>query len=292
MIAQQADEGNGRNRWERNRSYPVGNSQAGWSGISYDVLMAELNDVNVTRFEQARAYGVHLLTASGIVPALLAAIEISADRPRPVLIFGLLAAAVGIDAIDGPLARAWGIKVRANLIDGRKIDDIVDYITYTFIPLLLVWRMGWLPHPAAAWIAPALLASLLGFANVSAKQESAGFFVGFPSYWNIWAIYAGIVHSWWGGWPNVVMIVLLTLLTVLPVRFIYPNLAPWPWRKPVIIGGIVWAGILVVMMPFYPRVPIWLMAVSLVYPVLYAAISVYLDRQERLRQSGEPAPMS
>lgn len=32
---------------------------------------------------------------------------------------------------------------------------------------------------------PALLASLLGFANVGAKDEAAGYFRGFPSYWNI-----------------------------------------------------------------------------------------------------------
>ena len=30
-------------------------------------------------------------------------------------------------------------------IDGRTIDDIVDYLTFTFIPMLLVWRMGWVP---------------------------------------------------------------------------------------------------------------------------------------------------
>lgn len=244
--------------------------------------MNERSDVSASHFERIRANSVHLLTASGIVPALLAAIEIAGNQPRPVLVFGLLAVAVIIDAIDGPLARMWQTKVHAGFIDGRKIDDIVDYITYTFIPLLLVWRMGWVPDPAAAWVAPAMLASLLGFANVSAKEEEAGFFVGFPSYWNIWAIYAGIAHAWWGGWPNAVMIVVLSLLTVMPVRFIYPNLAPPPWRKPVIIGAILWTGLLIAMMPFYPRVPIWLMAISLIYPLFYVVISVYLDRGRRL----------
>lgn len=241
--------------------------------------MDELTAAGATQFQRVRAYGVHLLTASGIIPALLAAIEIAAAQPRPVLVFGLLAAAVVIDAIDGPLARAWDTKSRANLIDGRKIDDIVDYITYTFIPLLLVWRMGWVPEPAAAWVAPAMLASLMGFANVSAKEEEAGFFVGFPSYWNIWAVYAGIVHTWYGGWPNAVVLVLLALLSVLPVRFVYPNRAPRPWRIPVIIGAILWAGLLIAMMPYYPGAPLWLVAISLIYPALYVVLSAHLDRR-------------
>jgi hypothetical protein len=40
--------------------------------------------------------------------------------------------------------------------------------------------MGWVQEATAAWIAPALVTNL-GFANVRAKQESAGFFLGFPS---------------------------------------------------------------------------------------------------------------
>ncbi len=236
---------------------------------------------SVTQFEQMRGYGVHLLTAFGIVPALLATMEITSDQPRPALIFALLAAAVVIDAIDGPFARRWKIKTSAHRIDGRKIDDIVDYLTYTFIPLLLVWRMGWVCEPAAAWVAPAMLASLLGFANLSAKEEEAGFFLGFPSYWNIWAIYAGVVHAWWGGWLNTVVLVLLTFLTVLPVRFIYPNLAPEPWRKPILIGGVLWGAILIAMMFVYPRVPLWLVGVSLIYPILYVGASAHLDVRHR-----------
>jgi phosphatidylcholine synthase len=44
-------------------------------------------------------------------------------------------------------------------IEGRTIDDIVDFLTYTFVPLLLMWRMEWLPPPAEVWVIPALMAS-------------------------------------------------------------------------------------------------------------------------------------
>ena len=69
--------------------------------------------------------------------------------------------------------------------------------------------MGWLPGSAnghdgfdlsLAWVAPAMMASLLGFANTGAKDEAAGFFLGFPSYWNLYAYYAGYWSTHGGAW--------------------------------------------------------------------------------------------
>ena len=163
-------------------------------------------------------------------------------------------------------------------IDGRTIDDIVDYLTFTFIPLLLLWRMGWVPAPAAAWIAPALVTSLLGFANVGAKQESSGFFLGFPSYWNVYALYAGIACARWGPWLPGLGVLVFAALTVMPVRFVYPNLAPRPWRAWIIGGAIAWTAVLAAMLPAYPRASGGMLALSLVYPVFYFAVSAHLDR--------------
>jgi phosphatidylcholine synthase len=228
-----------------------------------------------------RGYAVHLLTASGVVCAFLATAEVCAPAPRPRVVFLWLALQVLIDAVDGPLVRAWHVKRVVPNIDGRRIDDIVDYLTYTFIPLLLIWRMGWVPQPAGAWVAPAMVASLFGFANTAAKDEAGGFFLGFPSYWNLVAVYAGILHAFAGAWPPAVVIVVLTFLTVLPVRFVYPNLAPAPWRVPTLVGSVIWAALLAWMMVDYPTPPEWLLAVSLVYPVYYVLLSVRLDVSAR-----------
>ena len=181
-------------------------------------------------------YAVHLFTALGIVPVFLAMAEVCSPVPEPRLVFLYLAIQVLIDAFDGPLARAVHIKHSAPRIDGRTIDDLVDYLSYTFVPLMLVWRMGWVPQPGAAWVVPAMVASLFGFANKGAKDEHAGFFLGFPSYWNVVAFYAGLWYAAAGPWPGAVVIVATTILTVLPVRFIYPNLAPRPWKWPIMIG--------------------------------------------------------
>ena len=228
-----------------------------------------------------RGWSVHLLTASGVLVAFQAAAEICAAETDPRRVFAWLGLAVLIDAADGPLARRWRVKQTVPHIDGRTIDDIVDYLTFTFIPLLLLWRMRWVPEPAAVWIAPALVTSLLGFANVGAKEESSGFFLGFPSYWNVYAFYAGIACARWGPWLPGLGVLALAALTVMPVRFIYPNLAPPPWRVPVVAGALVWTVLLILVLPAYPRPAAVLVAASLVYPLFYVVLSAHLDRRRR-----------
>ena len=230
----------------------------------------------MSRVAWAKAHAVHLYTASGVVLAFFAAAEIVSPTPDPRIVFLLFAGTVLIDASDGPLARAWEVKRFAPTIDGRTIDDIVDYLTYTFLPLLLVWRMGWLPEPGALWVLPALLASLFGFANTGAKDEDAGFFLGFPSYWNVIALYAGILFHLYGPWVNAAMLLALAGLTLAPVGFIYPNLAPRPWKVPVLLGALLWLGLLFALVAYFPRPPEWLFWLSLVYPALYTALSIHL----------------
>src|SRR5688500_3407743 len=235
---------------------------------------------------RARAYAVHLLTASGIVAAFLAVAELLDEAPDERVVFAWLVVAVLLDAADGPLARAWDVKRFAPDIDGRAIDDLVDYLTFTFIPLLLVWRMGWVPFApgllGAAWIVPSLLASLLGFANVGAKDEAAGYFRGFPSYWNIAAFYAGLAFYGFGEtgqWLNGLVLLALAALTVSPVRFLYPNLAPRPWKLPVMLGAVAWLAVLLGMLLVYRRAPGWVVGVSLIYPAFYVTPSVLVAPQ-------------
>jgi phosphatidylcholine synthase len=226
------------------------------------------------------AWAVHLYTASGVVFALLATLELFAPRPDPRWVFFWLAIAVLIDATDGPLARRYEVKRHLPQISGRTIDDLVDYLTFTFIPLLLIYRMDWVPEPHLLFIVPALITSLLGFANSGAKDER-GFFLGFPSYWNIVAFYAGINAAFELELLNGVILLALAVLTLMPVGFIYPNLAPPRWRGWILAGAVVWFCILLTMLPSYPRPPLWLIALSLVYPIFYSAVSITEYRKLR-----------
>ena len=82
--------------------------------------------------------------------------------------------------------------------DGGKLDDIVDYLTYVFVPALFVWRAVLVPDKWTMPVAAAmLLSSAYGFSRKDAKTADH-FFTGFPSYWNVVVFYllvAGL-SSW------------------------------------------------------------------------------------------------
>lgn len=221
------------------------------------------------------AWAVHFYTASGIVFALLATLELCRPAPDARQVFIWLAIAVLIDATDGPLARRAQVRTLLPYISGRTIDDIVDYLTFTFIPMLMIVRMGWVSQPMLLFVIPPLLASLLGFANTGAKDEAGGFFLGFPSYWNIVAVYLGIAAAHGLLLLNGIILLALAVLTVVPVGFIYPNLAPRRWKAAIMIGAYAWLASVIAMFPQYPDPPLWLVWLSLAYPAFYTAVSLY-----------------
>ena len=69
--------------------------------------------------------------------------------------FFLMMVATAIDATDGWLARKARVKEVLPGFDGAALDNLIDFQTYTTLPLLLIWRAGLLPGeprvaPAAA----------------------------------------------------------------------------------------------------------------------------------------------
>jgi phosphatidylcholine synthase len=248
--------------------------------------MTETAPAPAPPWKRLAAYGVHVYTASGLAFAALAMLEVCQPSPDARLVFIWLVIAVAIDATDGFLARRLDVKKNAPTVDGRKIDDIVDFLTFTFIPLVLVARMGWVPDPALLWIGPPLVASVLGFANVGAKDEEGGFFLGFPSYWNILAFYLGMAFHLYGPWPNAIVLLVFTVLTLAPVGFIYPTLAPRALRPVMIIGGVAWVLLGIWALPYFPNPPLWLWLATLVYPVFYTVVSLVAFARHKAAQAG------
>src|SRR5919201_1935110 len=95
----------------------------------------------------------------------------------------------------------------------------IDFLTYAALPLLLLWRAQVLPAGQEGWLLVPLLASAYGFCQVSAKTDD-GFFLGFPSYWNLVAFYLYALRP-----PDAVALGLLlgfAVLTFVPSRYLYP----------------------------------------------------------------------
>ena len=113
---------------------------------------------------------MHVLTASGAVLAFLATLAVFAGDVRAAFLW--LFAAVIVDAADGWLARLARVSERLPRVSGARLDDLVDYLTYVFVPMLIVWAARLLPPAwAPAVIAVVLVASAVGFARDAAKTD-------------------------------------------------------------------------------------------------------------------------
>ena len=145
--------------------------------------------VMATQGARAAAVAVHVYTATGVVLALLM-VHFSYQGDVEAVLWLFLAAMV-VDGTDGMLARRLHVKTVVPNFDGALLDNIVDYITYAFAPMVLLWANGYLPDGAAGGVVAAipLLASCYQFCRTDAKTDDH-FFLGFPSYWNVVAFYA------------------------------------------------------------------------------------------------------
>jgi phosphatidylcholine synthase len=220
------------------------------------------------------AWGVHALTASGAVLALLALAAI--HRGRYAEAFGWMAVALAIDSIDGTLARAVGVKRVLPTVDGARLDDVVDYLNYTLVPLALIYASGRLPsHLGLPVVAFVLLASAYGFAQTDAKT-SDGYFKGFPSYWNIVAFYLHALDT--PQWFAAAALVLFGILVFVPTYYLYPSRGP-RFRTITIALGVVWAITALVILARLDDAPRSLVWASLLYPAYYLGLSVYLTHR-------------
>ena len=78
------------------------------------------------------AWLVHAYTASGVVLAFLMFVAVmEGDTVRALWLFLV---AMVVDGTDGMLARWVQVKRHVPWFDGALLDNIVDYITYAFMP--------------------------------------------------------------------------------------------------------------------------------------------------------------
>jgi phosphatidylserine synthase len=139
-----------------------------------------------------RAWLVHLYTSLGLICAFFAFGAILNHNARAAFI--ALAVAMVIDATDGTLARAWKVKVWAPTFDGRKLDDITDYLTYAFIPLFFAWQFQLVSRPGVIVLFICIITAAYGFCNESAKTRD-GYFTGFPNFWDLVIFYLFLMKT-------------------------------------------------------------------------------------------------
>jgi phosphatidylcholine synthase len=229
---------------------------------------------------RAAGWALHAYTASGTVLALLAVT--AAVDGNTVRALWILLAALVIDGTDGALARRLRVKETIPGFDGARLDDIVDYITYAFAPVLLLWTGDYLP--AGPWggvlAAIPLLASSFQFCRTDAKTEDH-YFLGFPSYWNVVAFYAVVLDL--APAVTAAVLVVCAILVFVPIKYIYPSRTKVLRALNLTLAAF-WLVLYTVILSDLPHPSMLAVGLSLAYIAYYLLASIYLT----VRSGGSP----
>jgi phosphatidylcholine synthase len=218
------------------------------------------------------ANGVHLFTATGAVFGFLALLAVIQHDWRWMVIW--MIASMLVDGLDGFLARLADTKIYASKFDGALMDNIIDYFTYVVVPALFLYYSDVLPPGWGIVGACAiLLASAFQFSRTDAKTDDY-FFTGFPSYWNIVAIYALILGL--NPWVNLVILLFLVLLVFIPIKYVYPTRSTQLRTLTLILIGVyavmsIWA-----LFTSFPTMPNWMILATFLFFGYYFALSIWL----------------
>jgi phosphatidylcholine synthase len=250
------------------------------------------------RVRQALAWCVHFYTALGLVAAGGAAVVLLNPTPAAFKVaFLLLMAAALIDATDGMLARWVRVKEAVPGFDGALLDNLIDFQTYTTLPLLLIYQAHLLPEGQEVWLLAPLLASAYGFCQVAAKTDD-GYFLGFPSYWNLVAFYLYVLQP--PAEVSVAVLVGFAALTFVPARYLYPSKRGGRLSRLTNQLATVWAALLLWILcrlpdetgpePHADDLTRLLASVSLVFPLYYlgASWTISLRRLRKRRRTNSP----
>ena len=167
---------------------------------------------------QAKAFSVHLLTASGSFLAFLSLV--AASEQRFVAMWWWLGMALLVDGVDGPIARKLNVKEVLPNWSGDLLDCVIDYITYVLIPAFALYQAG-LMGEGLSFISAAVIviSSAIYYADTSMKTTE-NFFKGVPVVWNMLVFTLFVVKP--GEWVSFALVLIAAVLTFAPINFLHP----------------------------------------------------------------------
>jgi phosphatidylcholine synthase len=219
------------------------------------------------------AWSVHFFTASGAVWGFLTLLAIFEQNWRAAI--GWMIIAMFVDGFDGMLARWFHVKEYAKGVDGALMDNIIDYLNYVVVAALILIKAPNLIPAGFEMVAAfsVLLTSAYQFSQVDAKtDEQSFFFKGFPSVWNFLVIYMMLLGL--NPWINLLLLVICNVLIFVPIKYIYPT-RNTRLRRLTLGLTYLYAAIGIWGLFQYPRVPQWVVWISLAYVAYYALLSFF-----------------
>ncbi len=152
---------------------------------------------------QARAFSVHLLTASGSFLAFLSLV--AASEQRWTAMFWWLGLALFVDGIDGPIARKLDVKEILPTWSGELLDNIIDYVTYVLIPAFALYQRGFMGERLSFLSAAIIVVSSAIYYADTGMKTKENFFKGFPVVWNMVVFTLFVIEP--GQWVSFAVVV-------------------------------------------------------------------------------------
>ena len=167
---------------------------------------------------RARAFAVHVFTATGAALALAALVQ--AVRGEWAAMFLCLGLALLVDGIDGTIARRLKVAEVLPRWSGDVLDLVVDFVTYVFVPGYAIAAGGLLPEPLA--LSGGVLVVVTGALYFADRQMKTAdnYFRGFPALWNAAAFYLFLLQP--APWLSAAIVAALVMLTFMPFKFLHP----------------------------------------------------------------------
>ena len=224
----------------------------------------------VNRLARLAAAGVHVFTALGAVCGLFAAL--AAFDGAWERMFAWLGLALVIDGIDGSFARLTRVEERLPRFSGERLDLVVDYVTYVFVPALALVRAGYIDGPAGLALAAAiLLSSLFHFSDLASKADDYSF-VGFPAIWNIVLLYLFALDP--SPFVSLAIVAIFVLFTFVPILAVHPFRVT-RLRALTCLLTAVWAAAAAAAIANPFPSPLWVQALLILTAIYFASVGLY-----------------
>ena len=231
-------------------------------------------------FSQIASWGVHLITASSGVVALAG--TVGAANQNTQLVLYCLILTVIIDAIDGPLARLVDVKKHTPNFDGAMLDNVIDFITWVFLPAYFIVASGIFPFYTGFVLASMIVLSSSYFYGCSDVKARNNYFKRFPAVWNPIVI---CIVTW--PLPTVFLgavIVICSVLSFVPLYFVHSLRLDvvFTGRKKIdralsflmLSSCILFLACLYGSVYFYPKTPLVLFLFELVFLFFYMGLTL------------------
>ncbi len=215
------------------------------------------------------AWGIHALTASGVLCGLMGILFILDGSPKAALVWLILAFV--IDGIDGPVARKVDCRLHVPNVDGNILDLVIDYVTCVVAPAIFIHQFNLVPKGFTLFAAGlVMVTSLYAFSRTDLMTHDH-YFRGWPAMWNLAINVMFVVHS--KPFVNLVVILGLCAITCLNVKVPHPVRVHY-MRQVTLPVLVIWLAVMLYLTLASPTAPVWARGVELAGVAYFVWLSV------------------